>query len=398
MQKPKPKKFKTKITIFGAGYVGFSLAVLLAKKNEVNLVDIDDLKVDLINKGNSPVKDSLITSDGVLENIQINAYKAFEDSLVNSDYFIIAIPSNFDEKMNSFDTTSIDHIANSIIEKNKDATIIIKSTIPIGHTDFLKKKLLTEKIIFLPEFLREGSAYSDQLNPSRIIVGGKVEFCEQFIKLLLGCIEFKKTPILYMSDSEAEAVKLFSNSYLALRVSFFNELDSFALEKQMNSKAIIDGLSLDSRIGNEYNNPSFGYGGYCLPKDTKQLLAQYENVPQSIFSAVIDSNSSRKSYIISKIEERSPLSIGVFRLQMKKNSDNYRESAILDIMNELKNKNYKIILYEPIYIKESMDGINICNDLEKFKSDSDIILANRIDECLDDVAKKVFSRDIFRAN
>ena len=398
MKETEPGLIRAKITIFGAGYVGLSIALLLDDSSDVNVVEIDNLKVDLINQGNSPINDSEISSHFLSKSINLKAFNKFRDSLKDSNYFIIAIPTNYDEKRNSFDTAGITEIVQSILKINKDATIIIKSTVPIGYTDQLKKKYLSNKIIFIPEFLREGFAYSDQVNPSRIIVGGKKEFGEPFVELMFKSIKLKKVPVLFMSSCDAEAVKLFANSYLALRVSFFNELDSFALEKKLNSRNIIDGLSLDPRIGSEYNNPSFGYGGYCLPKDTKQLLSQFNNVPKDIFSAVVTSNSSRKTFLISKIEEKKPKHIGIYRLQMKKNSDNYRESAILDIIQELKRKHYNLTLYEPLLIEETIEGISLCNDLEEFKLHSDIILANRLDECLDNVKEKVFSRDIFKNN
>lgn len=398
MTETEPGLIKNKITIFGAGYVGLSIALLLSDRNDVNIVELDNKKVDLINQGNCPINDSEISSHFSSKSIHLKAFNKFTDNLKDSHYFIIAISSNYDEKRNAFDTSGITGIVQSVLDINKDATIIIKSTVPIGYTDQLKEKYLSAKIVFIPEFLREDFAFSDQLNPSRIIIGGKKEYGEPFVKLMLESIEFKKVPVLFMASCDAEAAKLFANSYLALRVSFFNELDSFALAKKLNSRDIIDGLSFDPRIGSGYNNPSFGYGGYCLPKDTKQLLSQFNNVPQDIFSAVVDSNASRKAYLISKIEEKKPKHIGIYRLQMKKNSGNYRESAVLDIIQELKRKNYNLTLFEPLFTEKTFEGINLCNEIEEFKLHSDIILANRLDECLDDVKEKVFSRDIFKNN
>jgi UDPglucose 6-dehydrogenase len=398
MKSANSKLSKAKITIFGAGYVGFSLGVLFASKHNVHIVDINPKKVALINSDRAPIHDKKINQSLCSGEISINAYTEFNDNLKDSDFFIIATPTNFEDKSGWFDTNSVDKLVEIIHSTNKDSIIIIKSTLPIGHTDLLNKRFSTDKIIFVPEFLREGSAYEDQLNPSRIIVGGNSNHARNFATLMVSIVANKKAPILFMAPSEAEAVKLFSNSYLALRVSFFNELDTFSIKKNINPKNIIDGLCLDERIGHSYNNPSFGYGGYCLPKDSKQLLANFEDTPQKIFSALVQSNDLRKSFLTSLIKQRNPKIIGIYRLQMKKDSDNYRDSAIIDIINELQADKFKLLIYEPMIQEKEIFGISIINELKKFKSKTDLILANRLDNSLDDVLEKVFSRDIFKNN
>jgi UDPglucose 6-dehydrogenase len=398
MKSTNSKLSKAKITIFGAGYVGFSLGVLFASRHNVHIVDINPKKVALINSNRAPIHDKKINQYLCSGEISINAYSEFDDSLKDSDFFIIATPTNFEDKSGWFDTNSIDKLVEIIHSTNKDSIIIIKSTLPIGHTDSLNKRFSTDKILFAPEFLREGSAYEDQLNPSRIIVGGNSKHARNFATLMVSVVANKNAPILFMASSEAEAVKLFSNSYLALRVSFFNELDTFSIKENINPKNIIDGLCLDERIGPYYNNPSFGYGGYCLPKDSKQLLANFGDTPQKIFSALVQSNDLRKSFLVSLIKQRNPKNIGIYRLQMKKDSDNYRDSAILDIINELQADKFKLLIYEPMIKEKEIFGISIINELKKFKSKADLILANRLDNSLEDVIDKVFSRDIFKNN
>ncbi len=398
MKSTNSKLSKAKITIFGAGYVGFSLGVLFASRHNVHIVDINPKKVALINSNRAPIHDKKINQSLCSDEISINAYAEFDDNLKDSDFFIIATPTNFEDKSGWFDTNSIDKLVEIIHSTNKDSIIIIKSTLPIGHTDSLNKRFSTDKILFVPEFLREGSAYEDQLNPSRIIVGGNSKHARNFAALMVSVVANKKVPILFMASSEAEAVKLFSNSYLALRVSFFNELDTFSIKENINPKNIIDGICLDERIGPYYNNPSFGYGGYCLPKDSKQLLSNFGDTPQKIFSALVQSNDLRKSFLVSLIKQRNPKNIGIYRLQMKKDSDNYRESAILDIINELQADKFKLLIYEPMIKEKEIFGISIINELKKFKSKADLILANRLDNSLEDVIDKVFSRDIFKNN
>ena len=398
MKSSSSKLSKAKITIFGAGYVGFSLGVLFASRHNVHIVDINPKKAALINSNRAPIHDEKINQSLRSGEISINAYTEFDDNLKDSDFFIIATPTNFNDKSGWFNTDSIDKLVEIIHSTNKDSIIIIKSTLPIGHTDSLNKRFSTDKILFVPEFLREGSAYEDQLNPSRIIVGGNSNHARNFATLIVSVVANKKAPILFMASSEAEAVKLFSNSYLALRVSFFNELDTFSIKENLNPKNIIDGLCLDERIGPYYNNPSFGYGGYCLPKDSKQLLANFGDTPQKIFSALVQSNDLRKLFLVSLIKQHNPRNIGIYRLQMKKDSDNYRDSAILDIINELQADKFKLLIYEPMIKEKEIFGISIINDLKKFKSKADLILANRLDNSLEDVIDKVFSRDIFKNN
>lgn len=386
-----------KIAVFGTGYVGLSNAILLAKENEVVAVDIVEEKVRLINHKKSPISDHEIQE--YLSNRHLNL-KATTDPKVacrDADFILIATPTNYDEKTNQFDTSSIESVLNVVKDLNPKAVIIIKSTVPVGYT----KKMAGsgfKNIYFVPEFLREGRALYDNLYPSRIIVGGKGEYAHVIAEIMSNGALRKDVPVLFMESTEAEAVKLFSNTYLAMRVAYFNELDSYALEKELDVKQIIKGVVLDPRIGQGYCNPSFGYGGYCLPKDTKQLLANYSDVPQSLIRAIVESNAIRKKFIADRIVEMTPSCVGIFRLIMKSESDNYRASAIQDIILRLKEKNISLLIFEPTLKAAEYLGVNVTADLDSFKSSCDLILANRLSDQLVDVQYKVFSRDIFLNN
>lgn len=382
-----------KIAVAGTGYVGLSLATLLSTKNEVLAYDILEDKVNKINKRISPIKDEVIEDYFKNKKLNLKATTNYKVAFKETEFIIISTPTNYDEKTNYFDTTSVEDIIKKVISINKDATIVIKSTIPVGFTDKVKEKYKIENIFFSPEFLREGHALYDNLYPSRIIVGSYTDKGKKFALLLKECSLKKDIPIKYMSSTEAEAVKLFANTYLAIRVAFFNEVDTYAEIKNLNTKNIIEGICLDPRIGANYNNPSFGYGGYCLPKDTKQLLANYKDVPQNMIEAVVKSNETRKEHIVNMILAKNPKIVGIYRLTMKSNSDNFRASAILDIITKLKEKNINIIIYEPT-IKDYYD-IRVENDIEKFKKISDIIVANRYSSVLDDIKEKVYTRDLF---
>lgn len=389
---------KQNITIFGAGYVGMSLAVLLAENNTVRIFDIDKKKIDLINGGASTIKDSKIDEVLANKNIIIHASDDPKDVINHSGYYIIATPTDYDPNTGHFDTSSVESSIKLIIDADLDPVIIIKSTIPIGFTDRMKIKFNYEKIIFSPEFLREGSALEDNLNPSRLIIGGMCEYSEVFANLLVSSANKEEVPILYMDSKSAESVKLFANAYLAMRVAFFNELDSFALSNNIESRNLIDGICLDDRIGDNYNNPSFGYGGYCLPKDTKQLLSSFEGIPQNLISAIIKSNDTRKKYIASEILKFNPYVVGIYRLNMKFGSDNFRLSAIIDIIQILLDNKKNIIIYEPCLDDLSFMNVPLEKSLEAFKDKSSLILANRITDDLLDVEEKIFSRDLFNEN
>ena len=386
-----------KITIIGAGFVGMSLAVLLSKTNYVNILEIDESKVNKINARKSTIDDFGIIEALKNKNIQISATTKPEEALVNSNFVIIATPTNFDESSNVFDTSSVeDSIQASLQLSDPKSLIVIKSTVPIGFTESQSLKYNTERIIFSPEFLREGMALHDNLHPSRLIIGGKKNQANiLFSQIMIDAAIKKEFDVLYMNSAEAEATKLFSNTYLAMRVAFFNELDSFSMEKKISAFNIIKGMSLDPRIGNHYNNPSFGYGGYCLPKDTKQLLSHYDGVPQSLIEAIIQSNATRKDFLIEKILSLSIKTIGIYRLTMKEGSNNFRESAILDLIPRLKENKIKIILYEPMMNSNAYEGIPLQTNLEDFIDDSDIIIANRLSNEIKKYEHKVFTRDIF---
>jgi len=385
-----------KTTIIGAGYVGMSLAVLLGRKNnKVNILEIDSEKVEIINNGRSTIKDDFIDKYLKKEKLNITASINPAESLSNSDFYIIATPTNYNEKTNKFDTESVDSSVKKIIEFSESGLIVIKSTIPVGHTDHLRKKFKTDRIIFSPEFLREGNALYDNLHPSRIIVGDHSKSSINFAEMMRDLSLDQSADIIYMSSKEAEAVKLFSNTFLAMRVAFFNELDTFAIDSNIRSSNLIKGVCLDPRIGNFYNNPSFGYGGYCLPKDTKQLLANYKNIPQNIMQAIVDSNSTRKDYIVKEILKYKPKMIGIYQLAMKSGSDNFRSSSILSIIERIKKHNIPMIIYDDQIFKKSLNGVNIEKDLSIFKNSCDLIVTNRITDDLSDIIDKVFTRDVF---
>lgn len=385
-----------KILVFGGGYVGSSLSALLSQYYEVILVDKDKKKVQKINSRQTPIEEPLIDKYLKAKNSKISASISFEEHIESSDLVILALPTNYQIETNYFDTSIIELVLSQLNDCGVTAPIIIKSTVPIGFTEGAKHAYPNLSIFFMPEFLREGSAVEDNINPSRIIIGGSQEETSEIVDVFL-TIANNSPRLFYIGSSEAEAVKLFSNTYLAARVSFFNELDSYALEKKLNTKDIIKGVTSDPRIGEGYCNPSFGYGGYCLPKDTKQLLADYKNISQEIFSAVVNSNKLRKDFIAQKILQMDPKLIGIFRLTMKKDSKNIRDSAILDIIRILKKSGKEIIIFEPL-LDITYESYPVTSDLNYFKNASDIIVANRMDESLNDVKTKVFSRDLFLEN
>ena len=384
-----------KITVVGSGYVGMSLAVLLSKKNKVVILDLDKEKVDKVNNKISTISDPDIENYLSKNELNLSATLNKESAYKDSDFIIIATPTDYDPVTNQFDTSSVDSVVKDALNFNKNALIVIKSTIPVGHTADCKKKNKSDRIIFSPEFLREGRALHDNLYPSRIIIGGHCEKSKIFASLLENAAKKEKIVKIFMDSNEAEAVKLFANTYLAMRVSFFNELDSYALANKLNTKNIIDGVSLDTRIGDGYNNPSFGYGGYCLPKDTKQLLANYSKIPQNLIQAIVTANSTRKDFLTEQILLNKPNTVGIFRLVMKTGSDNFRQSSILGIMNRLIAKGVELIIYEPTITDISFLGSQVYKDLDEFKVRADLIIANRTLPEIADVVDKVFTRDLF---
>ena len=384
-----------KIAVAGIGYVGLSIATLLSQKNEVIALDVVSEKVDMVNNRISPIKDEYIEKFFKEKELKLKATLNYKTAFKDADYIIVSTPTNYDDQKNYFDTSSVEDIIEKIISINKESTIIIKSTIPIGFTKEMKQKYNNDNILFSPEFLREGNALYDNLYPSRIIIGDKSEKAIQFVELLKKCIRKRKVPTFYMSSTEAEAVKLFANTFLALRVAYFNELDTYAELKQLNTQNIIAGVCSDPRIGDYYNNPSFGYGGYCLPKDTKQLYSNYKDIPQSLIKAIIESNETRKNHITDMSIKEKPNIIGIYRLTMKTNSDNFRSSAILDIINKLRNYDCEVIIYEPTLNDHSFEECKIINNLFKFNELSDIIVINRYDNNVKDFTKKTYSRDVF---
>ena len=386
-----------KITVAGTGYVGLSLATLLSERHDVIALDVIKEKVDKINNRISPIQDSEIERFFKEKKLNLEATLDYEYALRDADYVIISTPTNYDEETNYFDTSLVEDIIKKVKNiNNPKTTMVVKSTIPVGFIESMKKKYDIDNIFFSPEFLREGQALYDNLYPSRIIVGEKSERGKIFANLLVEASLKDNVNVLFMNSTEAEAVKLFANTYLALRVSYFNELDTYAELKGLNTKDIIDGISLDPRIGNHYNNPSFGYGGYCLPKDTKQLLANYKDVPENMIEAIVKSNDTRKHHIADMIMKRNPKVVGIYRLTMKSNSDNFRASAIQSIIEILKSNNVDIMIYEPTLTDDIFNGVKVNNNLDEFKNISDVIVANRYDSILDNVSDKVYTRDLFK--
>ena len=384
-----------KIVVVGLGYVGLSNAVLLAQYNEVIGVDILQERVDALNSKQSPIVDAELSQYLIEKDLNLVASTDLKASIIGADYVVVSTPTNYDDKTNFFDTSSLETVIAEVIKSEPQACIVVKSTIPVGFIDNIRMQLKSDAIIFSPEFLREGRALYDNLYPSRIIVGEKSRRASVFAELLADGALKKNIKLLYTGTREAESIKLFSNTYLALRVAFFNELDSYALVDNMDSREIISGVSLDPRISNQYNNPSFGYGGYCLPKDTKQLLANYRNIPQNIIGAIVNANSTRKDFIADKIIEMQPRTVGIYRLGMKAGSDNFRQSSILGIMKRLKAKKIKVIVYEPELKEADFYNSHVETDLAVFKDNVDIILVNRMVPELNDVKEKIFTRDLF---
>lgn len=389
-----------KITVAGAGYVGLSLATLIAQNHHVTLLDIVQEKVDMINDRRSPIADKEIEDFFANKTLYLNATTSWRKALKDADFVIIATPTNYDSEKNYFDTSSIEDVIEKILsleakDKDHQTTIVIKSTVPVGYTEKIKAKYNIQNIIFSPEFLREGHALYDNLYPARIVIGDKSEKAKEFTKLLTEGAVAQNIPVKYMYSTEAEAVKLFANTYLALRVAYFNELDTYAELQHLNPKDIIDGVCLDPRIGNHYNNPSFGYGGYCLPKDTKQLRANYRGIPQTLISAVVEANTLRKEHIADMILDKHPKTVGIYRLTMKAGSDNFRFSAIKYIMKLLDKEGVDVVVYEPTLNEPFFKKYPVENNLSDFKNKSDIILANRIDDSLNDVLNKVYTRDLY---
>ncbi len=384
-----------KIAVAGTGYVGLSLATLLSQKNEVIALDVIPKKVEKINNRISPIQDQYIEEYFKTKELNLKATLDYKEAFDGAKYIIISTPTNYDEKTHFFDTSSVEDIIKKVISMNIDTTMVVKSTIPVGFIENMKKKYNIDNIMFSPEFLREGKALYDNLYPSRIIVGEKIKRAEEFANLLKECCLKEDVTVKFMNSTEAEAVKLFANTYLALRVAYFNELDTYAELKGLNTKDIIDGVCLDPRIGNFYNNPSFGYGGYCLPKDTKQLLANYDNVPENLIEAIVKSNDTRKRHITDMILERNPSVVGIYRLTMKSNSDNFRASAIQSVIKNLKDKNVRVVIYEPTLTTDTFDDLEVIKDLNGFKNISDIIVVNRVDDNLLDVKDKLYTRDLY---
>jgi len=383
-----------KIVVAGIGYVGLSNAVLLAQNHDVTMVDVSQERVEMINARRCPIVDPEL--EDFLANRDLNLSASMETSeYVDADFIIVATPTNYDPKFNFFDTSSVEQVIVNAISQNKSATIVIKSTVPVGYTKALREELGSDQIIFSPEFLREGKALYDNLHPSRIIVGEQSECARTFADLLVEGAEDKNVEVLLTDSQEAEAIKLFANTYLAMRVAFFNELDSYALAHDIDAKQIIEGVSLDPRIGSHYNNPSFGYGGYCLPKDTKQLLANYTQVPQNLIQAVVDANTTRKDFLSFRIIDMKPNVVGIYRLVMKSGSDNFRESSIQGIMKRIKAKGIEVVVYEPELDQAEFYGSRVTHSLDDLKASSDLIIANRLNDDIRDVEGLVFTRDLF---
>ncbi len=389
-----------KIAVVGTGYVGLSIAVLLSQHHKVFAVDILPEKVEMINNGRSPIADREIEEYLATKNIQLTAVTDGKTAYADADFIIIAVPTNYDPDKNYFDTSAVESVIEQILEVNLDAIMIIKSTVPVGYTESVCKKYSCKSILFSPEFLREGKALYDNLYPSRIIVGVPDDerlkkAAEEFAALLAEGSLKENVEVRFMKPTEAEAVKLFANTYLALRVSYFNELDTYASLRGLDTKSIIEGVCLDPRIGDHYNNPSFGYGGYCLPKDTKQLLANYDHVPQNIISAIVEANKTRKTFIADQIADKNPQTVGVYRLTMKSGSDNFRQSSIQGVIKRLGEKGINIVIFEPTLKEDVFFNNRVIHDIDEFKRISDVIITNRYDSALSDVLDKVYTRDLF---